>query len=193
MENAPVVPAEMDQEEVAHLASRYDLVVDVPGHAFFTSSFVRQRFPGIEAGTADLELTIPGVEGLVLRVPRDTVVRHPDASVAGPGNAIGLSISPVHIDDIPMPMPDGGTYWLAMAGETRVGGLMTMPEMAPAGTPAYWLTYIAVDDVDAATAKVGETGGTVMVEPFDIPDIGRMSVVRDPQGAVLALVTSAMD
>lgn len=93
----------------------------------------------------------------------------------------------------PMPMPDGGTYWLAMAGDKRVGGMMTMPEMAAPGTPSYWLAYVAVDDVDAAATRVAEQGGTLMVEPFDIPAIGRMCVVRDPQGAVLSLVTSAMD
>lgn len=92
-----------------------------------------------------------------------------------------------------MPMPDGGTYWLLMAGDKRVGGLMAMPEMAPAGTPAYWMSYVAVDDVDTAVATAGAAGGTVLVEPFDIPNIGRMSVVRDPQGAVLSLVTSAID
>jgi len=50
------------------LPGRYDLVVDVPGHSFFTSSFVRQRFAGIEAGAADLELSLDETAGVQVTV-----------------------------------------------------------------------------------------------------------------------------
>ena len=46
--------------------------------------------------------------------------------------------------------------------------------------------------LDASAALVAQKGGTIMVPPFDIAGVGRMAVISDPQGAVLALVTSAM-
>ena len=90
-----------------------------------------------------------------------------------------------------MPMPDGGTYWILKSGDDMAGGLMNMPAAAPAGTPPHWMAYIAVDDVDAAIGKVAGLGGNVLAEPFDIPNVGRMGVIQDPQGAVVSLMTPA--
>ena len=84
---------------------------------------------------------------------------------------------------------EGGTYWILKSGEEMAGGLMAMPAAAPDGTPPYWMSYVAVDDVDAAVGKVSDLGGVVLVEPFDIPNIGRMGVIQDPQGAVISLMT----
>jgi len=50
----------------------------------------------------------------------------------------------------------------------------------------YWTTYLAVDDVDATTAKVGPAGGTVLMEPMDVMTFGRMSVATDPGGAPIS-------
>jgi uncharacterized protein len=55
------------------------------------------------------------------------------------------------------------------------------------GIPPVWTTYIASDDVDAAAARVGEAGGTVFTEPFDVFDSGRMTVAQDPTGAVFGI------
>jgi len=52
-----------------------------------------------------------------------------------------------------------------------------------AGVPPHWGVYIAVADVDATTSKAKELGATVTMEPFDVLDVGRMSVIQDPQGA----------
>ena len=49
--------------------------------------------------------------------------------------------------------------------------------------PAFWGVYLAVDDVDATTAKVAGAGGTVEAEPFDVMEFGRMSSIQDPTGA----------
>ncbi|MDH3738533.1 MAG: VOC family protein [Alphaproteobacteria bacterium] len=89
-----------------------------------------------------------------------------------------------------MPMPDG-TYWIAKSGDEMAGGLMAMPVAAPDGTPPKWMAYIAVDDVDAAVAKVAGLGGAVLTEAFDIPNVGRMAVIQDPQGAAVSLMTPA--
>ena len=55
------------------------------------------------------------------------------------------------------------------------------------GMPAHWTTYLASDDVDATARKVRDAGGTVMVDPFDVFDAGRMTVAQDPTGAVFAV------
>lgn len=69
-----------------------------------------------------------------------------------------------------------------------VAGLMRMNEMWPEDIPAHWMVYFAVDDCDAAAAKISELGGSVSVPPTDI-DPGRFAVVGDPQGAMFSLLT----
>ena len=70
-----------------------------------------------------------------------------------------------------------------------VGGMMAMPEMVPAHVPAYWMPYFQVVNCDASTEKARTLGATVLVGPQDIPNTGRFSAVRDPQGAVFAVFT----
>ncbi len=83
----------------------------------------------------------------------------------------------------------GMSYTLLTIGEAPVGGLAQLPEDARRmGAEPRWLGYIAVNDVDATTRQVKQLGGAVHVPPADIPDIGRFSVVADPQTATLALV-----
>jgi predicted enzyme related to lactoylglutathione lyase len=52
--------------------------------------------------------------------------------------------------------------------------------------PPHFMTYIAVDDVDMVTQRAGELGAAILREPMDIPGVGRMSVIKDPTGAVFA-------
>ena len=59
--------------------------------------------------------------------------------------------------------------------------------MAAAGAPPMWNTYLAVNSVDDATAKVEAAGGKVAMAPFDVMDAGRMAFVLDPSGAPVAL------
>ncbi|MGZ5984405.1 MAG: VOC family protein [Caulobacteraceae bacterium] len=80
----------------------------------------------------------------------------------------------------------------APPGGPPVAGMMDLPkEVADQGGPPGWIGYVAVDDLDASTAKVGELGGTVHRPPADIPGVGRFSVVADPFGAVFMLFTAA--
>ncbi len=87
-----------------------------------------------------------------------------------------------------MPMAEGGSYTMLKAGGETVGGIMTMPKDIPAGVPPHWTAYITVNDVDAAARKAEELGGTALVPPTDIPNVGRFYVLKDPQGAVIALI-----
>jgi predicted enzyme related to lactoylglutathione lyase len=79
-------------------------------------------------------------------------------------------------------------YILWTAGDVPVGGLMTTPQEA-LGSPPLWFQYLTTPDVDASAAQVTALGGTVHVQPRDIPEVGRFAVVSDPQGATFALFT----
>ena len=81
-----------------------------------------------------------------------------------------------------MDMPNGGTYWIAQVGDSRVGGLMKKPDEVPA--PSHWAAYVSVDDVDAAVARAKALGGQSPMPPMDYPGVGRMGVIIDPKGAV---------
>lgn len=72
-------------------------------------------------------------------------------------------------------------------GATAAGGMMKIPE-SWGNVPPNWLVYFAVEDPDAIATRAGELGGEVIVAPTDIPDVGRFAVLRDPQGAVFAIV-----
>ena len=86
------------------------------------------------------------------------------------------------------PMPEGQVYSMAMLGGNPVAAIAPQStEMAAAGAPSMWNTYIAVDSADDAAAKVGAAGGKLAMEPFDVMDAGRMAFVLDPGGAAVAL------
>jgi len=71
----------------------------------------------------------------------------------------------------------------------NAGGVMAIDEaMRNHGARPTWLGYIAVDDVDAQVAAVQADGGTVMMPAWDIPGIGRIAMVTDPQGAPFYLM-----
>lgn len=82
----------------------------------------------------------------------------------------------------------GTPYLVAMKGETMVAGMMGK-EGLPENVPSLWDPYVTVDDVDTATKEVEELGGTVILPPTEIPNVGRFSVVQDPQGIGLNLIT----
>jgi uncharacterized protein len=86
--------------------------------------------------------------------------------------------------------PEGATMVyneIVVAGQ-HVGGMYKMgAEMA--GAPSHWIAYVAVEDVDAKAQKVSELGGKIIVPPMDIPNVGRFSVINDPTGAAISLIT----
>ncbi|MEP4379970.1 MAG: VOC family protein [Alphaproteobacteria bacterium] len=90
-----------------------------------------------------------------------------------------------------MPMDNGGTYYVAMLGEVPAGGIMGMPEGAPDGTPPYWRAYISVDDIDSVMVQAKAEGAEVLMEAFDVPGVGRIGTMRDPQGAEISFMTPA--
>jgi predicted enzyme related to lactoylglutathione lyase len=81
--------------------------------------------------------------------------------------------------------PESGGYVMCELGGRPVAGIG--PKMGPAGATPAWTTYLASDDVDATMAKVAPAGGQVLAAPFDVMDVGRMSVAADPGGAVFGV------
>jgi predicted enzyme related to lactoylglutathione lyase len=67
----------------------------------------------------------------------------------------------------------------------RVAGVMTLPDDS---VEPFWQPCVAVTDPDATTAKAQELGGGVLVEPMDVPTVGRIAVLRDPQGARFGVI-----
>lgn len=80
------------------------------------------------------------------------------------------------------------SYAIAQSDNTDVAGLMQAPT-EPRAIPPMWGGYVTVDDVDARTNKARQLGAKVYVEPRDIPDVGRFSVIVDPQGALFNMIT----
>lgn len=81
-----------------------------------------------------------------------------------------------------------GPYHVVKAGDTSVGGVMGKPPGGE-GMPSTWGVYVTVDDVEKTVAQCTALGGKVLMPPMDIPQVGRMAVIQDPQGATLSVIT----
>ena len=87
-------------------------------------------------------------------------------------------------------MSDPMPYTVLNIGDRPVAGIMTTtPEMGD--VPPSWDVYFASDDVDATVQRTIAAGGKALREPFDIPGVGRMAVLQDPQGAVFEVINMA--
>jgi uncharacterized protein len=84
------------------------------------------------------------------------------------------------------PVGPGMIYTILKLDGKDAGALYKMGEEMK-GVPPNWLSYISVKNVNETTAKAKQLGGTVFKEPFDVMDLGRMSVIQDSTGAVFAL------
>ena len=82
-------------------------------------------------------------------------------------------------------MPMGDTTYTTIGVGSGVGGGI-MPSPVP-GVPSFWLSYVIVDDIAAATAKAKSLGATVMKDVTEVPNMGWFSVIVDPTGAHLGL------
>lgn len=80
--------------------------------------------------------------------------------------------------------PEFGGYGLFQLDGKTVAGGMTVP--ADQG-PTAWNLYFQTTDADRTAATVQSSGGTVIAEPMDVMDLGRMAVLADPQGAGFAV------
>ena len=73
-----------------------------------------------------------------------------------------------------MPMPDGATYWVADAwAASRSPGFFRPTGREYKALPEAWMSYLAVDDVDARVKKALAAGAKLMQPIFDVPHVGR--------------------
>jgi hypothetical protein len=79
-------------------------------------------------------------------------------------------------------------------GEGLVGGVMRLSdEMNAGGAKARWLFYLGVDDVDTTADAIRAHGGVVHMGPLELPGVGRMAFVADPQGNSFYIMRGASD
>jgi uncharacterized protein len=80
--------------------------------------------------------------------------------------------------------PEAGGYTMF-----KLDGKNVAAGSPPIGEPAasYWTTYLASDAVDDTAEKIRAAGGTVLMDPFDVFDAGRMTIARDPTGATFGV------
>jgi uncharacterized protein len=109
---------------------------------------------------------IPGVPCWI-----DTTQPDPEAAVAFYGGLFGWELEDVMPPDSPTP------YFIGRLPGGDVAAI------SGGDGPAVWNTYVWVEDADVATARVHAAGGTVLDEPRDVGDWGRMAIFADPDGA----------
>jgi predicted enzyme related to lactoylglutathione lyase len=83
------------------------------------------------------------------------------------------------------PIGEGQFYSMARIDGHDVAAIG--PLQGPEGVPPHWNCYVTVADADAAAARARDLGASVVAEPFDVFDAGRMAVIQDPQGAMLSV------
>jgi uncharacterized protein len=101
----------------------------------------------------------------------------PDAAAAFYGRLMGWSATE------PGPAESGGYRMFQQDGK-NIAGLMAHMQQ---GQPTAWSTYVSVADADETANKVKAAGGSEIVAPMDVMDLGRMAVFADPTGAVFGI------
>lgn len=84
---------------------------------------------------------------------------------------------------------DAEYYYLAKRGRMPVAGMMDMSGMHELrGIPAHWMTYVGVADIEKAVADIKALGGSVKRDIFSVPNMGRIAILQDPDGAVFGVM-----
>ena len=124
---------------------------------------------------------MPERDGYIPGVPCwiDTSQPDPEAAVDFYGGLFGWTFDNVR------PPGSGGTYFIARLHGGDVAAVGSIPESAP--PTATWDTYVSVDSADETASKVRDAGGTVVKEPFDVMDSGRMAIFADSEGATFCV------
>lgn len=77
-------------------------------------------------------------------------------------------------------------YRMISSATGPVAGLLPLTDaMTAGGARPAWLGYVLVDDVNAVAQSFNDSGGAILMEPWDMPGVGRMTFLADPQGALL--------
>jgi predicted enzyme related to lactoylglutathione lyase len=82
------------------------------------------------------------------------------------------------------------SYTEFLLGTAAIGGMYALGPGA-ADVPPSWMAYFQTLDCDATAARAKSLMAEVLVEPRDIPGVGRFAVIQDPQGAALSVIQLA--
>ena len=105
----------------------------------------------------------------------------PQEALAFYGSTLGWTFEP-------MQLPEGISYWTARKAGLPIGGILALEEDQHAGIPTHWMTYMAVDAMDAAIAETLKAGGSLERSAVGVPGVGALAVVADPAGALVGLM-----
>ena len=124
---------------------------------------------------------MPERNGYIAGVPCwvDTAQPDPAAAAAFYGGLFGWEFEEA------MPPGSGGSYLMARIRGGDVAAISSPPEGGHAR--AVCNTYIWVDSADEAVSKARAAGGSVLSEPFDVMDAGRMAVLADTDGTAFCV------
>jgi len=118
----------------------------------------------------------------------ELITGDPDAARAFYGSVVGWTIA------ADAASAGGVEYRTIEAADGAAGGMLTMtPDMRANGGRPGWFGYFGVDDVDATAAAITAEGGEVHMPPTDIPGVGRIAMVSDPQDMPFYIMRGAMD
>ncbi len=93
------------------------------------------------------------------------------------------------IEEFPMPE---GQYFVAKQGDKYVAGITSVDQGPLDGAKApYWFPYLEVDNIDTRIETATTRGATVLRPAVDVPNVGRIAILRDAAGATIGWMTSA--
>ena len=80
---------------------------------------------------------------------------------------------------------EAGTYTIVTLDGEGIGGIT---ERVPDDVPSHWLVYFGTDDADTTVEAARQGGGEIPAGPFGIAEVGRIAVIKDPWGALFAVI-----
>ena len=97
-------------------------------------------------------------------------------------NVVGWTVAPFEGSPQPYDM------WMR-DGSVPVGGVMTIPDGM--NFPPFWMMYVGVRKLEDAVSQIEKLGGSALSEVIDVPGVGRMRAMNDPQGATFSVYEPA--
>jgi predicted enzyme related to lactoylglutathione lyase len=107
---------------------------------------------------------------------------HPAAAMRFYEATLGWTFESFPLGDAP--------YWVIKSGDEMIGGLGGLDAGDAPAEATYWLTTIAVDDIDRRYEEALKLGATEVRAPHDVPNIGRVAVLRDPTGGLVCWISA---
>jgi uncharacterized protein len=90
---------------------------------------------------------------------------------------------------IPLPTDTGDTYWVARLGDKPAAGIFPLDKPEFENVRESWMSYLAVDDVDARVQTALAAGAKLMRPIFDVRGVGRIAILNEPGGAGIGWIT----